>query len=128
MQVTTERHEGVLVARVSGRIEARDAGALEKAITGALRNGDRAVVLDFEELAYIGNVGVRALRITARVLRDRGAAVAVCSPQGRRRRGLRRKRCGRAHQGPSEQGRRARVLQVLTRRAGGRTSREFQRL
>ena len=82
MQVTNERHEGVLVARVSGRIEARDAGALETAITGALKNGDRAVVLDFEELAYIGNTGLRALRITARVLRDRGAAVAVCSPRG----------------------------------------------
>ena len=82
MKVATERHDGLLVARVSGRIEPRNAGALETAITGALRNGDNAVVLDFEELAYIGNTGLRALRITARVLLERGAALAVCSPRG----------------------------------------------
>ena len=82
MKVETERHAGVLCARVSGRIDPRDAGALETAITGSLRNGDHAVILDFENLSYIGNTGLRALRITARVLRDRGAAMAVCSPQG----------------------------------------------
>ena len=82
MKVTAERLDGVLCVRVSGRIDPRDAGGLEKAITGLLRKGDHAVVLDFEELAYIGNTGLRALRITARVLRDRGVALAVCSPQG----------------------------------------------
>ena len=82
MELRAERHDGVLIAHLSGRIEPRNAGGLEAAITGALRNGDRAVILDFEELAYIGNTGLRALRITARVLRDRGAALAVCSPQG----------------------------------------------
>ena len=82
MNVTTERYDNVLVARVSGRIEPTSAQALETTVTGALKNGDGAVVLDFEELAYIGNVGVRALRITARVLRDRGVRLAVCAPQG----------------------------------------------
>ena len=82
MDLTTERHDGVLCARVSGRIEPRNAGEFQTAITGAVHNGDRAVVLDFEELAYIGNVGVRALHITARVLRDRNTRVAVCAPQG----------------------------------------------
>ena len=82
MDVTTERHGDVLVASVSGRIDPKAAGTLQTAIAAALRDGDRGVVLDFEQLAYIGNVGVRALRIVARVLRDRGAALAVCSPQG----------------------------------------------
>ena len=82
MELRTERHDGVLIAHLSGRIDPRVARGLELAITGVLRNGDRAVILDFEELAYIGNTGLRALRITARVLRDRGAAIAVCSPQG----------------------------------------------
>ena len=82
MDVTTERHDGVLCARVIGRIEPRNAGEFQTAITGAVQNGDRAVILDFEQLAYIGNVGLRALHITARVLRDRNARVAVCAPQG----------------------------------------------
>ena len=82
MEFSTERHDGVLIANVSGRIDPKGASALETAITGALRNGDRFVILDFEQLVYIGNTGVRALRITARVLRDRGARLAVCAPQG----------------------------------------------
>ncbi|MDE0391550.1 MAG: STAS domain-containing protein [Rhodospirillales bacterium] len=82
MEVTTERHGDVLVANVIGRIDPKGAGALQTAITAALQDGDRAVLLDFEQLSYIGNVGVRALRIIARVLRDRGAGMAICSPQG----------------------------------------------
>lgn len=82
MEVTTERHGDVLVASVIGRIDPKAAGALQTAIAAALQDGDRAVLLDFEQLAYIGNVGVRALRIIARVLRDRGASLAICAPQG----------------------------------------------
>ena len=82
MNVTTERHENVLVASVSGRIEPASAQALGTTVTAALNNGDRAVILDFEQLTYIGNVGVRALRITANGLRDRNVRMAVCAPQG----------------------------------------------
>ena len=82
MEVTTERHDNVLIANVSGRIEPKSAQALQATITAALQQRDRAVILDFEQLAYIGNVGLRALRILARVLRDRDAAMAICSPQG----------------------------------------------
>ena len=82
MEVRTERHDGVLIAHLSGRIDPAGAGALEQTITAALQEGDRAVLMDFEQVVYIGNTGLRALRIVARVLRDRGAALAICSPQG----------------------------------------------
>ena len=82
MDVSTERRGDVLIAAVSGRIDPRSASALQTAITAALQGGDRAVVLDFEQLAYIGNVGLRALRITARILRDRDVSLAICAPQG----------------------------------------------
>ena len=82
MDVTVERQDSVLVARVNGRIDPKGAGSLETTITAALQNGDHAIILDFEQLTYIGNVGVRALRITARVLRDRDVRMAVCAPQG----------------------------------------------
>ena len=82
MDVSIERQDGVLVARVVGRIEPTNVQSLEATITAALQNGDRAVVLDFEQLRYIGNVGLRGLRIIARLLRDRGMALAICAPQG----------------------------------------------
>ena len=82
MEFSTERHDGVLIVNVSGRIDPKSAGALETAINGTLVNGDRAVIMDLEQLVYIGNTGLRALRIVARVLRDQGATMAICSPQG----------------------------------------------
>ena len=82
MNVLIERYDNVLVAGVSGRIDPKSAGSLQTTITDELRNGDRAVILDFERLSYIGNVGVRALRITANVLRDRSVRLTVCAPQG----------------------------------------------
>ena len=82
MEVSTERRGDVLIAAVSGRIDPKSASALQTAITGTLQGGDRAVVLDFEQLAYIGNVGLRALRITARILRDHDVSLAICAPQG----------------------------------------------
>ena len=82
MELSTERRGGVSIVNVGGRIDPKSAGTLQTATTGALQPGDRAVILDFEELAYIGNVGLRALRIIARILRDHGAGLAVCSPQG----------------------------------------------
>ena len=82
MELSTERHGGVLIVNVSGRIDPKSAGALETAINGSLRNGDDAVIMDLQQLVYIGNTGLRALRITARILRDRGATLAICSPQG----------------------------------------------
>ena len=82
MELSTERRGDVVVAAVSGRIDPKSAGALQTTITAALQRSDRAVVLDFEQLVYIGNVGLRALRITARILRDRDVRLAVCAPQG----------------------------------------------
>ena len=82
MELSTERHGGVLIVNVGGRIDPKSAGALQTAIAGVLQHADCAVIPDFEKLVYIGNVGLRALRIIARILRDSGAGLAVCSPQG----------------------------------------------
>ena len=82
MEVTTERHGHVLIASVIGRIEPAGAQTLQTTIITAVQNGDRAVVMDFEQLDYIGNVGLRVLRIIGRILRDRNAALVVCSPHG----------------------------------------------
>ena len=82
MEVTTERLGHVLIASVIGRIEPAGAQTLQTKIIGAVQNGDRAVVMDFEQLDYIGNVGLRVLRIIGRILRDRNAALVVCSPHG----------------------------------------------
>ena len=79
MNVTTERQDGVLSARVTGRIDAVNVRELEETIRTAIEDGDRALILDFEKLVYISSTGLRAVLMTAKSLWKRNATFALCS-------------------------------------------------
>ncbi len=79
MDVTTERRDGVLSARVSGRIDGSNAYEFEETIRGAIEESDRAVIMDFEKLFYISSAGLRAVLMTAKELQKRDAPFALCS-------------------------------------------------
>ena len=82
MQVTTERQDGALSVHVSGRIDAGSAREFEETVRSAIENGDRAVIMDFENLLFISSTGLRAVLMTAKTLRKRDAAFALCSLSG----------------------------------------------
>ena len=82
MDVTTERQDGVLSAQVGGRIDSANAVEFGEAIKTAIEESDRAVILDFEKLTYIGSAGLRAILLTAKTLENRNAKFALCSLSG----------------------------------------------
>ncbi len=79
MELTTERQDGVLSARVNGRIDGTNVREFEEAIRGAIQKDDRALIMDFEELSYISSAGLRAILLTAKTLRGQNAQFALCS-------------------------------------------------
>ena len=79
MDVTTERQDGVLSARVGGRIDGSNVAEFEEAIRTAIEESDRAVIMDFEKLVYISSAGLRAILLTAKSLGNRNAKFALCS-------------------------------------------------
>ena len=79
MDVTTERQDGVLSAQVGERIDGTNASEFEEAIRTAIEESDRAVIVDFEKLAYISSAGLRAILLTAKSLDNRNANFALCS-------------------------------------------------
>ena len=79
MEVRTERHDGVLSAHVSGRVDSTNAREFEEAIRSVIEDDDRAVILDFEKLVYISSAGLRAVLMTAKNLWQRDAAFSLCS-------------------------------------------------
>ena len=79
MDVTAERNDGVLSARVSGRVDSTNAREFEDMIRSAIEDGDRAVIVDFEGLVYISSAGLRAVLVTAKDLWKRKASFALCS-------------------------------------------------
>lgn len=79
MEVTTERQNAVLSARVNGRIDSTNARDFEEMIRSAIEDGDRAEIMDFENLVYISSAGLRAVLMTAKNLWKRDAKFALCS-------------------------------------------------
>ena len=79
MHVTTERQDGVLSVHVEGRIDGSTVLAFHEAIETALRDGDRAVIVNCERLIYIGSVGVRTVLAIAKAVSNRDARFALCA-------------------------------------------------
>lgn len=77
--MTTERTDGVLCVRVSGRVDSARARGFGEAVRMAVEDNDRAVVLDFEEVAYISSAGLQAVLMIARDERERNARFSLCS-------------------------------------------------
>ena len=79
MEVTCERRDGVLWFSVSGRITILNATQFEETVADAIEDGDRAVIIDLENLVYISSAGLYAVLRVAKSLWQRDAAFALCA-------------------------------------------------
>ena len=80
MDVEFERRDGVLIVSASGRLESANAADFYSTVRGEIDAGDRAVIMDFGALKFLGSAGLRAVFMTASDLEKRDAGIAVCSP------------------------------------------------
>jgi anti-sigma B factor antagonist len=73
---------GVLIIRVSGRLDGITSDALETEVRRRLQAGHARIVFDLAALEYISSAGLRVLMLAARELRGKGTlAVAAPMPQ-----------------------------------------------
>jgi len=79
MHVTSERRDGVLWFSVSGRITVLNATQFEESVANAIEAGDRAVILDLENMVYISSAGLYAVLRIAKLMWQRDAAFVLCS-------------------------------------------------
>ena len=79
MDVTVERTGDVVSLGVKGRIDYTTAPKFNEAVDGALAHTDRALILDFGELAFIGSAGLRVILTTAKALQARNAQLLLCA-------------------------------------------------
>ena len=73
MDVTIERQDGVLSARVGGCVDSINAIEFKASIRTAIEEGGRAVAMDLEKLYYISSTGLRAVLLIAETLWNRDA-------------------------------------------------------
>ena len=73
------RKEGVLVAAAGGRIDGVTSGAFEEQVMAEIGDGDKAVILDLENLTYISSAGMRVVLIVGKHLWKSDRQLVLCS-------------------------------------------------
>ena len=79
MAINAEREGDTLVAKAEGRIDGTNAREFQDDLDSVIEEGDRTVILNFEDLMYISSAGIRVVLMTAKTLQRREARFALCS-------------------------------------------------
>ena len=79
IDVTWERHDGVAVAIVSGRIDSTRTGEFQSKLESGIEAEDTALVLDFGEVSYINSSGLRVGLRLAKQCRAAGRRFGICN-------------------------------------------------
>ncbi|HEX4941918.1 MAG TPA: STAS domain-containing protein [Actinomycetota bacterium] len=79
---TVERDDAIVVGALSGEVDMSNAAVLERAITEAVPNDARGLVLDLSALSYLDSSGVRLVLSLAGSLRWRGQELVIAVPEG----------------------------------------------
>ena len=79
MKLGFERTDGVVVVKSCRRVDGRNAEAFRRAVLDVFEDSDRALVIDFEPLEYIGSTGLRAILMIAKKVSGRGAGFSICA-------------------------------------------------
>ena len=82
MDIQIRKEETATVLTLAGRLDAVTAPEYEKTVRGLIDGGDCRFVVDFARLDYISSAGLRALLITAKLLKGKGGQVGFASIGG----------------------------------------------
>ena len=79
MDIVESKEGRVFVLAPEGRLDGTNSGVLEERLLAAIEKGEKALVIDFEELNYISSSGLRVLLIAAKRLQQSGGRIALCA-------------------------------------------------
>ncbi len=66
MDINWSRNQGVLIAKPVGRVYSSNYLEWQSALEAGIKPGDRAMVVDFEQVPYLSSAGLRILMTTSR--------------------------------------------------------------
>ena len=81
MEIAEVRREGVVVLRLSGRLDASNVGTLATRLRSAIEAGERRFVLDAAQLAYVDSAGLQALLVAAKALQPLAGRIVLATLQ-----------------------------------------------
>lgn len=81
MEIIESKQNEINIFKLNGRLDSNTSPELEKKLVGAIENGARNMVLDFENLDYISSAGLRIILKTTKDLKRTEGALILCAMQ-----------------------------------------------
>jgi anti-anti-sigma factor len=79
LAIQAEQADGVLIARLDGRIDGQNAQDFQRALEGLLADKEVNLLLDLGQVSFLSSAGLGVLLSIARQLHKRAGKIAVCS-------------------------------------------------
>jgi anti-sigma B factor antagonist len=79
MEIIEEKHEGITVFKIDGRLDSKTSSDFEEKIFNSSKDGTRNMIFNFKDLEYISSAGLRViLKATKEMKRSSGLIVLCC--------------------------------------------------
>ena len=79
LAIQAEQVDGILIARLDGRVDGQNAQEFQGALEGLLAGKNLNLLLDLEQVSFLSSAGLGVLLAIARQLHKRAGKIAVCS-------------------------------------------------
>ena len=79
MDIGESKTDAVFVLEPKGRLDSANARSFEERVLGALDQGEKTLLIDFDKLDYISSAGLRVLLMGAKRLQQSGGKIALCA-------------------------------------------------
>lgn len=81
MQISTRKENVVLIASISGRMDATSAPDCQQQLLDLVNQGDCVIVLDLKDLEYMSSAGLRCCLTVAKKAKSAGGGLSCCNLQ-----------------------------------------------
>ena len=82
LQVGWERVAGVLIAAPAGRVDSVNSADFRAAMESGIPQGERALLLDLQDLSYMSSAGLSVILMVARKFSQADQTIAMCGLSG----------------------------------------------
>lgn len=78
MELIQNRRDDTTILALKGRLDSSSSAQFEASLLGLLKSGEKRMILDLRELAYISSSGLRALLKAAKEMKQQNGSISMC--------------------------------------------------
>ena len=79
MEIKEEKQGEVLIVTIDKHLDTSTAGEFESRLLGTIERGERAILIDCEQLLYVNSAGLKVFLLAAKRLEPLGGRLVLCA-------------------------------------------------